>query len=174
MLLARTWRRVTSVPLTSELEASAHAPRQISALKSAAPIVLIRGMYTSVRGWIEVDHKQRRAVEEIIESSRHDLYSGGWSFPSTPFNWTLYVFYGGDIPDGELPWLREQAQRIAALAPVDDDGDRPIGLFLVTDERGAADIWQVRDGALGERAAPELSWFGEESSGPRRPDPPAP
>jgi hypothetical protein len=124
-------------------------------------MVQIMAMYASVRGWIETDHKQRRAVEEIIERNRDDLYSGGWGFPSAPFNWSLYVFYGGDIRKGELPWLREQIIQMAALPPIDDDGARPTGLFLVTDERGRADIWQVREETLGEWPAPELSWLGE-------------
>jgi hypothetical protein len=40
------------------------------------------GIYASVRGWLEIDLNQRAAAEEIIERHRHDLYSGGWAFPS--------------------------------------------------------------------------------------------
>lgn len=36
------------------------------------------GMYASVRGWLEVDHKQREAVEAVIAAAGDDLYSGGW------------------------------------------------------------------------------------------------
>ena len=50
-------------------------------------------------------------------AARRDLYSGGWAFPERPFNWALYVFYGGDIREAELPWLREQVESIAALPP---------------------------------------------------------
>ena len=75
------------------------------------------GMYASVRGWLEVDHKQREAVATVIAAAGHDLYSGGWAFPVRPFNWNLYVFYGGDIREAELPWLREQVESIAALPP---------------------------------------------------------
>jgi hypothetical protein len=55
------------------------------------------GMYASVRGWLEADPRQRAAFEAVIEAARRDLYSGGWGFPERPFNWALYVFYGGDI-----------------------------------------------------------------------------
>jgi hypothetical protein len=61
-------------------------------------------MYASVRGWLEADHQQREAIEAVIEAARRDLYSGGWGFPERPFNWALYVFYGGDIREAELPW----------------------------------------------------------------------
>jgi hypothetical protein len=68
------------------------------------------GMYVSVRGWLEVDHKQREAVESVIAAARRDLYSGGWAFPERPFNWNLHVFYGGDIAELALPWLRERSR----------------------------------------------------------------
>ena len=117
-------------------------------------------IYASVRGWLEAGHRQRAAIEEVIAASRHDLYSGGWAFPERPFNWTLYVFYGGDIKnEAGLPWLRQQVEAVAALPPVDDDGDMPAGLFAVTDERGTVRAWEVRDGAVRDRPAPELAWL---------------
>jgi hypothetical protein len=119
------------------------------------------GMYASARGWLQIDFKQRSSAEEIIRRYEHDLYSGGWAFPVAPFNWTLYLFYGGDIREGELSWLREQITELAAMPPIDDDGDRPAGLFLITDERGGAVVWQVREGSVGERLATSLAWLGE-------------
>jgi hypothetical protein len=47
-----------------------------------------------------------------------------------------------------VQWLRSQVSQIAGLPAVDDDGDTPLGLFLVSDERGAVSTWQIRDGAL--------------------------
>jgi hypothetical protein len=124
--------------------------------------VTIMGVYASVRGWIEIDVKQREAAEEIIGQYRHELYSGGWTFPSAPFNWTLYLFYGGDIRQDEVPWLREQVEQLAAMRPVDEDNDMPKGFFLLTaEERKGAEAWQVRDGRLDETLAPNLSWMGE-------------
>jgi hypothetical protein len=77
------------------------------------------GMYASVRGWIELDHKQRRQREQA------------------------------------LPRIRAQIERLASLPPVDDDGDRPRGLFLVTDERGNAGRWELQEGLgfTGQRRA---------------------
>ena len=120
------------------------------------------GMYVSVRGWLEAGHRQRTAVEAVIEAARRDLYSGGWAFPERPFNWALCVFYGGDIREAELPWLREQVQSMAALPPADDDGDMPVGLFVITDERATVSVWEVRDGIVRDRPAPELSWVFRE------------
>ena len=118
-------------------------------------------MYASARGWVEIDIKQRSSAEEIIQRHQDGQYSGGWAFPAKPFNWTLYLFYGGDIREGELPWLRAQVTALAALSAIDEDGDRPRGLFLITDERGGAVTWQIRDGGLEEFPAPSLSWLGE-------------
>jgi len=50
---------------------------------------------------------------------------------------------------------------LAALSAIDEDGDRPRGLFLITDERGGAVTWQIRDWGLEEFPAPSLSWLGE-------------
>jgi hypothetical protein len=118
----------------------------------------IMGMYVSVRGWLEVDHRQREAIEAIIAAAYRDLYSGGWAFPARPFNWTLYVFYGGDIREAELPWLRDQVGQMAALPPADDDGDTPVGLFLLSDERMTAGIWEIRDRTIHDRPSPEFAW----------------
>jgi hypothetical protein len=115
-------------------------------------------MYASVHGWMQVDHKQREAVESVIADAYHELYSGGWGFPSRPFNWSLSVFYGGDLREACLPWLREQVASMATLPPADDDGEMPIGLFVICDERAAVHVWEVRDGAVHERRSPELAW----------------
>jgi hypothetical protein len=117
-------------------------------------------MYASVRGWVEIDPAQRGAAEEIVQRHDDDHYSGGWAFPARPFNWSLCLFYGGDIRESALPWLREQVTELSAIPPADADGDRPVGLFLITDERGGSTVWQVRDGAVAEQPAPALSWLG--------------
>jgi hypothetical protein len=70
----------------------------------------------------------------------------------------LYVFYGGDIREQGLPWLRGLVSQIAALPPVDDDGDMPLGLFLLSDERGTVTTWQIRDGTLHDQPSPEWAW----------------
>ncbi|MET8150566.1 hypothetical protein ACIBSW_21435 [Actinoplanes sp. NPDC049668] len=118
------------------------------------------GMYASVRGWLEIDFKQRGIAERIIEQHRHDLYSGGWAFPSVPFNWSLYLFYGGDIRQSEVPWIRDQVEQLARMPPVDEDDDWPTGLFVVTaEEHEGAQLWQIRESAVTELPAPDLSWL---------------
>ncbi|SNT16371.1 hypothetical protein [Actinoplanes regularis] len=120
------------------------------------------GMYASIRGWLEIDFEQRLLAEQIIEEGRHELYSGGWAFPTKPFNWSLYLFYGGDIRQGELSWLRDQVEQLARMPPVDEDNDWPRGLFVITvEEQDCAQMWQVRDATVTALAAPDLSWLGE-------------
>lgn len=67
------------------------------------------------------------------------------------------MFYGGDIREAELPWLREPVKSMAALPAVDDDGDMPAGLFVISGERAAVSAWEVRNGIVRDWAAPELS-----------------
>ena len=120
------------------------------------------GMYAYVRGWLEIDFEQRVIAERIIEQNHHELYSGGWAFPSRPFNWSLYLFYGGDIRQHEVPWLRGQVEQLARMSPVDEDNDWPRGLFVVTtDEHEGAQTWQIRDAVVTELPAPNLSWLSE-------------
>ena len=116
-------------------------------------------MYVSVNGWIEVDHKQRAQVEQIIDAADEGFYSGGWAFPRKPFNWALRIFYGGDIREGAEDWLLDQVRRIATMTPVDDDGDMPVGVFILYDERGATTAWHVRGGEVLMCEAPEVAWL---------------
>jgi len=51
---------------------------------------------------------------------------------------------------------------MAALPPADDDGDMPAGLFVISDERAAVSVWEVRDGMVRDRPAPELTWLFRE------------
>lgn len=117
------------------------------------------GMYVSVRGWVELDFAQKPYAERVIEAYEDGLYSGGWAWPAKPFNWTLYLFYGGDVRESALPEIRAQVEELAALPPVDEDGDRPQGVFVLTDERGQARCWQMRDGTVLDVQAPNLSWL---------------
>ena len=127
-------------------------------------------MYVSVRGWIEVAPAQRAAVEKIIADAEDGFYSGGWGFPRAPFNWSLSVFHGGDVREEALDWLRGQLMQIAALDPVDEDGDLPVGLLILTDERGSVTAWEIDAGVL--RARPALRCHGfsrpERFAAPRR------
>lgn len=105
-------------------------------------------VYVSVRGWLECDSKQLSAVKEIIARNSDNLYSGGWGFPSRPFNWTSYVFYGGDIQQQDVPWLRDQLLEMAAVPPLEEDDSCVEGLFMVTHEVEGLVEWQVRDGGV--------------------------
>src|ERR1700753_2433132 len=117
--------------------------------------------YASVRGWVEAGLRQRADVEAVIKDSRRDPLSSGWAFPERR-SWALYVCYGADVREDDLPWLRAQVESIAALPPADDDGDMPAGLFVVSYERPGVTVWEVRDGAVRDRPAPELSWLFRE------------
>ena len=72
------------------------------------------------------------------------------------------MFYGGDIREAGLPWLRGQVQATVALPPADDDGDTPAGLFVISDERASVSVWEVRDGTVRDRPAPELGWVSRQ------------
>ncbi|MFF1483897.1 hypothetical protein ACIGZH_08445 [Streptomyces sp. NPDC058319] len=105
-------------------------------------------VYVSVRGWVECDNSQLAAVKEIIASNADGHYSGGWGFPVQPFNWTSYVFYGGDIREGSVAWLLDQLREMAALPPANEDLPEVQGLFMLTHEVDGLAEWQVRGGGV--------------------------
>jgi len=61
-----------------------------------------------------------------------------------------------------VPWLRDQVAAVAALPPVDADGDMPVGVFLLSDERHNVGVWEIRDGTVHDRPAPEFEWLSRE------------
>jgi hypothetical protein len=107
-------------------------------------------LYVSVRGWLECDRLQLFAVKEVIAKHADDHYSGGWGFPIHPFNWTAYVCYGGDIQEGDIPWLRDQLAEMAVLSPEDKDDSDVQGLFMLTHEGEGLTEWQIRNKGLHE------------------------
>jgi hypothetical protein len=88
------------------------------------------GVYVSVRGWLECDREQLAFVKDIISAHDDGHYIGGWSFPTKPFRWTYYVFYGGDIRESEVDWLLDQLREIARIPASDEDEDEVRGLFV--------------------------------------------
>ncbi|MFC5183473.1 hypothetical protein [Actinomadura harenae] len=118
------------------------------------------GTYASIRGWIELDVSQRQRAEQIIQTHDDGFYSGGWGWPNKPFNWTLYLFYGGDVRVASVPEIREQVERLAQIMPR-EEGDEmtPRGFFLVTDELGHTETWHIEDGAVVSHPTTELRWL---------------
>ncbi|EYT80832.1 hypothetical protein CF54_23125 [Streptomyces sp. Tu 6176] len=105
-------------------------------------------VYVSVRGWLECDGSQLAAVKEIIAGNTDEHYSGGWGFPVRRFNWTSYVFYGGDVREESVSWLLDQLTEMAALPAEHDDFPKVQGLFMLTHEVEGLVEWQVRDGGV--------------------------
>jgi hypothetical protein len=69
------------------------------------------GMYASVRGWLEADHRQRGAIEAVIEAARRDLYSGLFVISDEQAAVSAWEIRDGIVPDRPVP---EAALRRAA------------------------------------------------------------
>ncbi|MGI5249632.1 hypothetical protein [Actinacidiphila glaucinigra] len=112
------------------------------------------GVYVSIRGWLECDEQQlAAAVRRVIADPSDGHYSDGWGFPARHFNWTLYVFYGGDVRVSAVDWFMDQLRAMAAIPASDEDGGGVRGLFVVSSEVAAQVEWQVRDGSVTVRPA---------------------
>ncbi len=106
------------------------------------------GVYVSVRGWLQCDKKQLLAVQEIISRQDDGFYTGGWGLPREPFNWTCYVFYGGDIRQQGIDWLLSQLRDIARIPASDEDNDLVRGLFLASHEVDGMSEWRIHQGQV--------------------------
>ncbi|WP_377273443.1 hypothetical protein [Peterkaempfera sp. SMS 1(5)a] len=106
------------------------------------------GVFVSIRGWLECDEQQLAAIKQVIANHSDEHYSGGWGFPVRHFNWTYYVFYGGDVRESAVDWFMDQLQSMAAIPASDEDGDRVQGLFVASSEVAPQVEWQVRDGSV--------------------------
>jgi hypothetical protein len=106
------------------------------------------GIYVSVRGWLECDKQQLAHVKEIISMHDDAFYSGGWGFPTRPFNWTSFVFYGGEIRDSEVDWLLDQLREIARIPASDEDHDEVRGFFVASHDTEGSSEWRVQDATV--------------------------
>ena len=113
--------------------------------------------YSLVRGWIECSFEEVFAIKEIvsahwkiaddyqIEADSASLYHQGWFFPVAPFNWVSLVFYGGNVGNLAVPFLKDCMSKIAG------SGLDVNGLFHVDDEDGSSTkAWLIREGKLVE------------------------
>ena len=106
------------------------------------------GVYVKIRGWLECDENQLAAIQAIISSHDDNHYTAGWGLPRQHFNWTYYVFYGGDIREQEVDWMLDQLRAIARIPASDEDEDLVQGVFLASHEVDGMSEWQIRQGQV--------------------------
>lgn len=110
------------------------------------------GKYVSIRGWLECNENNISEIKQICEDytqnysglkidySTRKLYQLGWVFPETQVNWTTYIFYGADIREYYLDFIREQIYKIAEIKEL-------TGFFLLDDHEGEMKkCWQISHG----------------------------
>ncbi|MFB4272336.1 hypothetical protein [Nonomuraea sp. GTA35] len=101
------------------------------------------GVWVHVRGWLEFqDRGQRSSFERIIG----DAPDPGWAFPQG--GWLDAVCYARAVREQHVHELLDVIRQAAALPAADADGDRVVGLFLVSHEVDGRAEWQVRDGRV--------------------------
>lgn len=114
------------------------------------------GKYISIRGWFECEEHDVSKVKEInmkftenysdteLNYNTRKLYQLGWVYPENQVNWTTYIFYGADIREYHLGFIKEQISEIAVIPEI-------TGYFLIDDHEGEQKLcWQVFDGHLVE------------------------
>lgn len=103
--------------------------------------------YISIRGWLECDHqlveKIRMIITNYAETRKGDnyetykLYNQGWTFQNNIINWSSYIFYGADIKEYYLEFIRNE---ILCILELDEDIE---GSFFIDYEEGERERWDI-------------------------------
>lgn len=118
------------------------------------------GMWTAVRGWIELDDEQRREVERTIVEWMDGRFAGGWAFPEASA-WSQFALYGMNVKDLDVPDLFALVKALAQVTPTAYDNDMTMGFFVLTDEYAKVTAWEIAYGEVRVRDAPELAWTAQ-------------
>lgn len=104
------------------------------------------GKFVSVSGSLICNDNQFDLIKKIISSYDNsrltlskeeiNLYNSGWLFNHNEFNWSRYIFYGGDIKESGVDYIKSQVNEIITkLKLLDSEEDREIeGIFYFNPE----------------------------------------
>lgn len=114
--------------------------------------------YVSVKGWLECEEDDVKLIKDLIKeyelSTNYDiimdsdirkLYNRGWHFQEEAINWTSYVFYGADIKNYCLNFIKDELVDIIKI------NNEMEGVFFIDAEDGDKIIWKILDGKLLEK-----------------------
>lgn len=112
--------------------------------------------FALIRGWFECPfdecEKIKTTVSKFTEQAEKygltrsvvELYMTGWHFPKSPLNWVSLVFFGANINEIALPFIRD----MLIAASVASEGIS--GEFYMEDEEGSSMAWKLHNGNLNE------------------------
>jgi hypothetical protein len=81
------------------------------------------GKYVSISGSLLCSESQLPLIRTVIENfsgenifllprDQIELYNQGWVFSKAQINWTKYVFYGADVRESAVDFVKAQIQAI--------------------------------------------------------------
>ncbi|OWR31284.1 hypothetical protein CDO73_07740 [Saccharibacillus sp. O23] len=122
------------------------------------------GKYVSIRGWLECEEHDIEKIKDInrkfvqrefttkLDHEKRELYQKGWVFPENQVNWTSYIFYGADLREYDLDFIKDQIREIAEIEGI-------TGHFLIDDHDSEKRLcWQVFNRRLVESEQLNI-WF---------------
>lgn len=126
--------------------------------------------FVSLSGCLNCTQNQVQLIKEIIHdfTTNYDrnliseeqvqLYLQGWYFPDVRFNWTNYIFFGGDIKQSSLSFFKDLInfiiQEICIKNQTDSnvDLDRLDGHFVIKEEDSdRLLLWVIKDSIIIEQ-----------------------
>lgn len=113
--------------------------------------------YVSVKGWLECEHSQIEEIHKVIlnygskmgfeTSIGHEsveLYNKGWCNQKEIVNWTSYIFYGADVKDYCLDFIKGEIKEILSKCVEID------GMFFFQHEEGEMRCWKITNSQIME------------------------
>ncbi len=113
--------------------------------------------YVSVKGWLECEDSQVGRIKRIISDYKPksdfgsifnndniELYNKGWCYQKEIINWTSYIFYGADIKEYYLEFIKEEIKEILRR------NNKIDGMFFFSYEEDGIIYWKITDSKITE------------------------
>ena len=97
--------------------------------------------------------KNNLQTKFTLSQEQRDLYLKGWIFPDIIINWMRYVFFGADVQEYAVDFIKEQI--LLVIEVIKGQGDKEEnsidGFFYITPEdSNNSYCWIIRDNKLFE------------------------
>ena len=91
----------------------------------------------------------------LLTKEQIQLYVQGWVFPESKINWMNYVFYGADINEIAIDFMKGQIQLIIDTLKKDggeDEADIEGLFYLRPEDDDLFKVWVIQNGIISEQA----------------------
>lgn len=78
--------------------------------------------YITIKGWLQCEYEQVETIRKNMQTCIKDCglyamnneqvtcYSSAWVFPQKPLNWSAFIFFGADIKNYAVSFVKYQVE----------------------------------------------------------------